>query len=248
MPKLARFAVDWLIPNSARASQVPYTLEPNADGTYPLEFNSEQTPHADKSGDTCGGIDPHGLRSCDIDWRVSDSDVMRPTARTVLLRDTVNRSGVCRLELDETQLRSVSADRRRSAVTTWVPRVWPSDRTVWSMRIARVWGAERLRCELRGIPDQQPCESDADHRCVGGEASGTSSSTIRRSLTTTVQALACGRTERSCGGNGDQEQQTKCGAGHLRLRIFLVTPAKENREFAQVGRCLNEPANGAMTA
>jgi choline dehydrogenase-like flavoprotein len=102
---LARFAADWLIRMQLARRKLPYTLEPNADGTYPLEFNSEQTPLATNRVTLGAGIDPHGLRHIDIHWRVSDSDAEAAYHAFVLLRDTLNAGGACRLDFDESQLR-----------------------------------------------------------------------------------------------------------------------------------------------
>ena len=103
--RLARFAADWMIRIQLAHRKLPYTLEPNADGTYPVEFNSEQTPLATNRVTLGRGVDTHGLRDVDIQWRVSEFDADAAYRAFVLLRETLNASGACRLEFDESRLR-----------------------------------------------------------------------------------------------------------------------------------------------
>ncbi|HME39213.1 MAG TPA: GMC family oxidoreductase [Steroidobacteraceae bacterium] len=105
LPQLMRFTADWLFRIRLAHRKLPYTLVPNADGTYPLEFNSEQTPQPENRVTLSEDVDRHGLRRVHIAWRISDADADAAYRAHVLLRDTVNRRGVCRLEFDETRLR-----------------------------------------------------------------------------------------------------------------------------------------------
>jgi choline dehydrogenase-like flavoprotein len=111
-PQLARFAVDYVFRIQLARRKLPYTLVPNADGTYPLEFNSEQTPERENRVSLSEEVDRHGLRRVHIDWRLSESDADSACRGYQLLRETLGRNGACRLEFDEARLR----DRiRRSA-------------------------------------------------------------------------------------------------------------------------------------
>lgn len=105
LPPLIKFAADWLFRIRLAHRKLPYTLVPNADGTYPLEFNSEQTPQPTNRVTLTEEVDRHGLRRVHIAWRIGDADVDAACRAYVLLRDTLGRSGVCRLEFDETRLR-----------------------------------------------------------------------------------------------------------------------------------------------
>jgi choline dehydrogenase-like flavoprotein len=105
LPQLLRFSADWLFRIQLAQRKLPYTLIPNADGTYPLEFNCEQTPLPTNRVSLGEDVDQHGLRRVKIAWRVSDEDADAACRAYMLLRDTFNRSGVCRLEFDETRLR-----------------------------------------------------------------------------------------------------------------------------------------------
>ena len=104
LPELTRFVFQWLFQIKLAQRKLPYTLVSNADGSYPLEFNSEQTPLPSNRVTLTQDADRHGLKRVHIAWSVSDSDVQAAARAFLLLRDTVRRGSVCRLEFDEQQL------------------------------------------------------------------------------------------------------------------------------------------------
>ncbi|MFZ0553253.1 MAG: GMC oxidoreductase [Steroidobacteraceae bacterium] len=105
LPGLARFAGDWLFRIRLAERKLPYTLVPNADGSFPLEFNSEQTPVASNRVLLAPELDSHGLRRVRIEWRLSEQDADSAYRGFVLLRDTMNRHGSCKVEFDDNVLR-----------------------------------------------------------------------------------------------------------------------------------------------
>ena len=105
LPRLMWFAGNWLFRIRLAQRKLPYTLVPNADGTYPLEFNSEQSPSPANRVTLAHDVDRDGLRCVRIEWRLSDDDADAACRAYLLLRDTLNRSGVCRLDFDEARLR-----------------------------------------------------------------------------------------------------------------------------------------------
>jgi choline dehydrogenase-like flavoprotein len=105
LPQLLRFSADWLFRIQLAQRKLPYTLIANADGTYPVEFNCEQTPSPSNRVSLGEEVDQHGLRRVKIAWRVSDEDAEAACRAYRLLQDTLSRSGVCRLEFDESRLR-----------------------------------------------------------------------------------------------------------------------------------------------
>jgi choline dehydrogenase-like flavoprotein len=105
LPQAIRFGSDWLFRIKLARRKLPYTLVSNVDGSYPLEFNSEQTPLPSSRVTLTDDLDRHGLRRVRIDWHVSDEDSEAAYRGFLLLRDTLARSGTCRLEFDETRLR-----------------------------------------------------------------------------------------------------------------------------------------------
>lgn len=106
LPQLARFAGQWLFRIRLAKRKLPYTLVRNADGSFPLEFNSEQTPLASNRVQLADETDRHGLRRVRIDWQVSEADADAAFRGFQLLRDSLKRSGACELRFDEATLRS----------------------------------------------------------------------------------------------------------------------------------------------
>jgi hypothetical protein len=104
-PQLMRFAADWLFRIRLARRKLSYTLLANADGSYPLEFNSEQTPLPSSRVTLTEERDRHGLSRMRIEWQVSEQDVVAAYRGLLLLRETLARSGTCRLELAEERIR-----------------------------------------------------------------------------------------------------------------------------------------------
>jgi hypothetical protein len=104
LPQLLRFSGDWIFKKQLARRRLPYTLVPNSDGSFPLEFNSEQTPCASNRVSLLEDTDRHGLRRVHIDWRLCPSDIDSAYRGFLLLRDAINSGSGCRLELDEEQL------------------------------------------------------------------------------------------------------------------------------------------------
>jgi choline dehydrogenase-like flavoprotein len=104
LPPLIRFTGDWLFRIRLARRKLPYTLVPNADGSYPIEFNSEQAPLACNRVSLGPDSDCHGLRRIRIEWRLSEWEVAAARRALLLFRSEMNRSGVARLELGEEDL------------------------------------------------------------------------------------------------------------------------------------------------
>ena len=105
LPQLAKFASDYLFRIRLARRKLPYTLVPNADGSFPVDFNSEQTPLASNRVTLSDDVDRHGLRRVHIAWRLSEEDIDSAHRAFQLLRETLNRSGRARLGFDEQHLR-----------------------------------------------------------------------------------------------------------------------------------------------
>jgi choline dehydrogenase-like flavoprotein len=104
LPQMFKFSFDWLFRIQLARRKLPYTLVANADGSYPLEFNCEQTPLESNRVTLGNDVDRHGLRRVQIAWRVCEADVEATRRAFVLLRAVMNRSDTCRLEFDEDKL------------------------------------------------------------------------------------------------------------------------------------------------
>jgi len=105
LPQLLRFGRDWLFKIQLARRKIPYTLVPNSDGTFPLEFNSEQTPSASNRVSLVQDADAHALRRVHVRWRVCPGDVDSAYRGFLLLRDAIDSGSGCRLELDKERLR-----------------------------------------------------------------------------------------------------------------------------------------------
>jgi choline dehydrogenase-like flavoprotein len=103
-PSLARFAYQWLFQRQLATRKLPYTLVKNRDGSYPLEFNSEQTPLASSRVTLTNDVDRDGLKRVSVDWRLSEDDVKAAQRAFLLLQEVLARETACKLELDETDL------------------------------------------------------------------------------------------------------------------------------------------------
>jgi choline dehydrogenase-like flavoprotein len=101
LPALGRFAYEWLFQRQLAKRKLPYTLVKNGDGSYPLEFNSEQTPQASNRIRLIDEIDRDGLKRVRVDWRIAEEDAQSAQRAFLLLRDVLHRRSSCRLEFDE---------------------------------------------------------------------------------------------------------------------------------------------------
>jgi choline dehydrogenase-like flavoprotein len=101
MPQLLRFSADWLFRRQLVERKLPYTLIANRDGSFPLEFNCEQTPLESSRITLLNEADSAGMRRVKIDWRRSDEDIEAVERGFRLLRDTLGSNSACRVEFDD---------------------------------------------------------------------------------------------------------------------------------------------------
>jgi choline dehydrogenase-like flavoprotein len=101
LPALAGFAGDWLFRMRLAKRKLPYTLVPNADGSFPLEFNAEQTPDPSNRITLQEEQDRHGVPRVHIAWRVGDHDAQAVLRSFQLLRESMERSGTAQLRFDD---------------------------------------------------------------------------------------------------------------------------------------------------
>jgi choline dehydrogenase-like flavoprotein len=99
-PGLARFAGEWLFRIRLAKRKLPYTLVQNADGSFPLEFNTEQTPDPSNRITLRGDRDRHGIPRVHIAWRVGDQDAAAALRAFGLLRESLERSGTAELQFN----------------------------------------------------------------------------------------------------------------------------------------------------
>lgn len=104
-PQLFKFGYQWLFLRVLAERKLPYTLVGNADGSFPLEFNCEQTPLAHSRVKLTDDDDRHGMKRIEVDWRVSPDDIDAAYRGFQLLRATLADYSGVRLEFDDEQLR-----------------------------------------------------------------------------------------------------------------------------------------------
>jgi choline dehydrogenase-like flavoprotein len=104
LPELARFAGDWLFRIRLAKRKLPYTLVPNADGSFPLEFNAEQTPDPSNRITLQDDRDRDGLPRVHIAWRLGEQDAQAVLRAFHLLRESLEHSGAGQLMFDDERL------------------------------------------------------------------------------------------------------------------------------------------------
>jgi choline dehydrogenase-like flavoprotein len=101
LPGVARFAADSLFRIRLAKRKLPYTLVPNADGSFPLEFNAEQTPDPSNRITLGEERDRHGMPRVHIAWRLGDEDAQAVLRGFQLLRQSMERNGAAQLLFDD---------------------------------------------------------------------------------------------------------------------------------------------------
>ena len=115
IPQVLRFGLDWAFRIHLARREMPYPLVESQNGSYPLEFNCEQTPMESSRIMLLSDRDRHAIPRVRIDWRRSDEDIASIHRGFVVLREALSRTGVCRLEFDDDKLR----ERLASAAPVW---------------------------------------------------------------------------------------------------------------------------------
>lgn len=110
LPQIAAFGVDWLFRIQLARRKLPYTLVPNADGSFPIELNSEQIPRASNRITLARETDAHGLRRVRVEWGLSEAEIDAAYRSILLFQEVVGRAGAARLELDTPRLREQLRD------------------------------------------------------------------------------------------------------------------------------------------
>jgi len=106
LPQLLSFGRDWLFRMRLAHRKIPYTLVRNSDGSFPVEFNCEQTPCAANRVSLTQAEDRHGLKRVQVTWRLQPGDAESAHRGFLLLREAIQRGSRCRLDFDAEQLRA----------------------------------------------------------------------------------------------------------------------------------------------
>lgn len=103
---IVRFSFDWLFKIKLAKRKLPYTLQTNSRGTYPLELNSEQIPHPDNNITLLEEQDSFGMPRVAVRWSLQKEDIDSGIRSFQELRELLKRSGVCELNYDEDGLQN----------------------------------------------------------------------------------------------------------------------------------------------
>ena len=106
VPALLRFGRQWLLERQLAQRKLPYTLVANADGSYPIEFNCEQTPLASSRITLLAERDRHGVPRPAVDWQLCPSDLDAMVRALTLFKTTVEATTPCQVEFDAQALRA----------------------------------------------------------------------------------------------------------------------------------------------
>lgn len=109
MPDIARFGFDYVFRMKLAKRKLPYTLVPNRNGTYPIEFNGEQIPDASNRVQLISRSDPSGMPTIRIDWRLTDQDIGSAVAGFRALQRVIAQHTPAELALDDALLRQQMA-------------------------------------------------------------------------------------------------------------------------------------------
>jgi hypothetical protein len=102
---VSRFAYQWLFKIKLAKRKIPYTLIANRNGTYPIEFNSEQVPDIHNRIELTEEVDRLGMPRVSVHWKMTEQDIDSGIKSFHLLKALFKKTHACRLEFDEKELR-----------------------------------------------------------------------------------------------------------------------------------------------
>lgn len=101
---VAAFTYQWLFKIKLAKRKVPYTLIANRNGTYPLEFNSEQVQDINNRIEILDEVDRFGMPRVSIHWKLTGLDIASGIKYFNLLKELFEKTKSCRLEFDQNEL------------------------------------------------------------------------------------------------------------------------------------------------
>ncbi|MFQ6405795.1 GMC oxidoreductase [Methylophilus sp. 'Pure River'] len=98
------FAFNWLFKIKLAKRRIPYTLVANRNGTYPIEFNSEQVSDANNRIELLNECDRFGMPRVSVYWRMTAQDIASGIKSFNLLQKQFEKTKACRLEYKPEEL------------------------------------------------------------------------------------------------------------------------------------------------
>ncbi|MDH3469610.1 MAG: GMC family oxidoreductase, partial [Gammaproteobacteria bacterium] len=105
MPSVMRFGYDWLFKMKLARRRLPYTLIANSNGSYPLEFNSEQVPSMDNRIELTSRSDEHGIPRISVHWSLKKEDIQSGINSFLRMQSLLGRTRQTELVFDSGELR-----------------------------------------------------------------------------------------------------------------------------------------------
>jgi hypothetical protein len=112
LPQIGQYAWNRIVLGALAARKLPYTLIARADGRYPLEFNSEQTPLEHSRVTLDDQVDCYGTHGVHIAWHLSEDDIRASKRAFAVLRDALQSTTNCRLEFEDDELTAALRNAR----------------------------------------------------------------------------------------------------------------------------------------
>ncbi|MBF4988572.1 GMC oxidoreductase [Methylophilus sp. 14] len=98
------FAFNWLFKIKLAKRRIPYTLVANRNGTYPIEFNSEQVSDANNRIELLNEHDRFGMPRVSVHWKLTAQDITSGIKSFNLLKKQFEKTKACRLEFEPKEL------------------------------------------------------------------------------------------------------------------------------------------------
>jgi choline dehydrogenase-like flavoprotein len=96
---LTRFGFDWLRRRTFAARKLPGVFLLRPDATYPIAFDSEQSPDFDTRVTLGASCDPYGVPRLVVHWRINETDVASIARAYQVLMTAADRAGLGQVEL-----------------------------------------------------------------------------------------------------------------------------------------------------
>jgi choline dehydrogenase-like flavoprotein len=167
---LIKFLSSWLYKRHACYRRVPYVALHSNSGTYPLDYNAEQTPLHDSRISLTRDKDRFGVPKLRIDWRVCAEDIESIAASYRHMRSIFADTDVAAIAYDD--------DNLNESVRTTIP--------VGGHHI----GTARMSLDPReGVVNQQCRTHDVENLFIAGSAVFPTSGSANPTLTIVALAI-----------------------------------------------------------
>jgi hypothetical protein len=99
------FGYDYIFKMKLAERRLPYTLVPNRNGSYPLEFNSEQVPDASNKVTLLDQLDAQGVQRVSVHWKLTETDIASGVESFIQLQRLLATTQACKLAFDYGELK-----------------------------------------------------------------------------------------------------------------------------------------------